>query len=91
VCDRVYKKQGLEKPVAKVLTFITNDGPRGIESAENVSLDELDHNLVIIRLGGHNFDPFRDIIYPYKNILKPKRWWEGSHEVDTPYIKDFNN
>jgi hypothetical protein len=91
VCDRVFEKQGFEKPVAKVLTFVTNDGPRGTESTENVGLDEFDHNLVIISLGGHNFYPFRDIIHPYKNILIPRRWWEGSHEVDTLDIKDFNN
>jgi len=77
VCDRVFEEQGFEKPVAQVLTSVTNVGPRGTESAKNVVLDEF----------GHNFYPFRDIIHPYKNILKPKRWWEGSHEVDTPDIK----
>jgi hypothetical protein len=91
VCDRVFKEQGLEKPVTKVLTSITNDCPRGTKSTENVGLDELDHNLVIVSLGGHSFKPFRDIIHTHKNILKPKRCWEGSHEVDTPYVKDFNN
>jgi len=92
VCDRIFKEQGFEKSVAKVLTSGTNDGPWGTESVENVGLDEFDHNLVIISLGGHSLDPFRDIIHPYKNILKPKRWREGSsHEVDTPDVKDFNN
>jgi hypothetical protein len=74
-----------------VLTLVTNDGLWGTESVENVGLDEFDYNLVIISLGGYNLDPFKDIIHPYKNILKPKRWREGSHEVDTPYVKDFNN
>jgi len=58
---------------------------------ENVGLDEFGHNFVIISLGGHNFYPFRDIIHPYTNIPKPTRWWDGSHEVDTLDIKDFNN
>jgi hypothetical protein len=87
VCDRVFEEQGFEKPVAQVLTSVTNVGPRGTESAKNVVLDEFDHQIVIISLGGHNLDPFRDIIHSYKNILKPKRCWEGSHEVDTPDIK----
>jgi hypothetical protein len=91
VCDGIFKEQRLEKTIAKVLTSITNDGPWGTESTENVGLDEFDHNLVIISLGGHSLDPFRDIIHSYKNILKPKRWREGSHEVDTPNVKDFNN
>jgi hypothetical protein len=91
VCDGIFKEQGLEKSVAKVLTSVTNDGTWGTESAENVGLDEFDHNLVIISLGSHSLDPFRDIIHSYKNILKPKRWREGSHEVDNPNVKDFNN
>jgi hypothetical protein len=91
MCDRIFEEQRHEKLVAKVLTSVTNDGPWATESAENVGLDEFDHNLVIISLGGHNLDPFRDIIHPYKNILKPKRWREGSHEVNTPNVKYFNN
>jgi hypothetical protein len=58
---------------------------------KNVGMDEFDHNLVIISLGGHSLDPFKDIIHSYKNILKPKRWREGSHEVDTLNVKDFKN
>jgi hypothetical protein len=91
VRDGIFKEQDLEKPVAKVLTSITNDCLWGTESVENVGLDEFNHNLVIISLGGRSLDPFRDIVHLYKNILKPKRWREGSHEVDTPDVKDFNN
>lgn len=50
VCDRVFEEQGFEKPVAKVLTTVTNDGPKGTESAKNVGLDEFDHKIVIISL-----------------------------------------
>jgi hypothetical protein len=73
-----------------VLTFIIDDGSGSTESAEDVGLDEFHYNLVIIGLGGHGFYPFGDIIYPYQNVLIPKRWWKGAHEIDTPYIKNFN-
>jgi hypothetical protein len=60
VCNGVLKKQGFDKPVPKVLTSITDDGPRSTESVEDVGLDEFYHNLVIIGLGGHDFYPFGD-------------------------------
>jgi hypothetical protein len=91
VCNGVLEKQGFEKPIAKVLTSITNDGPGSTKSAKDVGLDEFYNNLVIIGLGGHGFYPFGDIIHPYQDILIPNRRWEGSHEIDTPDIKNFNN
>jgi hypothetical protein len=64
VCDRVLDKQGFEKPVVEVFAFITDDGARSTESAEDVGLDEFHYHLVIIGLGGHDFYPFGDIVYP---------------------------
>jgi hypothetical protein len=90
MCDRVLEKQGFEEPVAKVLTSVTDDGLGSTESTEDVVLDEFYYNLVIISLGGHGFYPFRDIIHSYQDILIPKRWWKGSHEINTPDIKNFN-
>jgi hypothetical protein len=89
VCNEVLEKQGFVELVAEVLTSITNDGSGSTESAEDVGLDEFYHNLVIIGLGGHSFYPLGDIIHSYQNILIHKRWWEGSHEIDTPDIKKF--
>ena len=89
MCNRVLEKQGFEKPVAKVLASVINDGLRSTKSVEDVGLDEFYHDLVIIGLGGHNFYPFGDIIHPYQNIFIPKRRLEGSHEISAPDIKKF--
>ena len=89
--DGVLEKQGFEKPVAKVLTSIIDDGPGRTESAKDVGLDEFYHKFVIIGLSGHGFYSLGDIIHPYQNILIPRRWWEWSHELGTPNIKNFNN
>ena len=41
VHDEVHEKLGFEKPIAKVLTFITDDDvPGSTESTEDVGLDE---------------------------------------------------
>jgi hypothetical protein len=90
VCNGVLEEQGFEEPIAKVLTSVTDDGSGSTESAKDVGLDEFYHNLVIIGLGGHSFYPLGDIIYFYQDILIPKKQWEGSHEIDTPDIKNFN-
>jgi hypothetical protein len=84
MCNGVLKKQGFEKPVAEMLASITDDGSGSTKSAEDVGLDEFHYHLVIIGLGGHGFNPFGDIIYPYQNVLIPKRWWKGAHEIYTP-------
>jgi hypothetical protein len=91
VCKRVFEEQGFDEPVAEVLTSVTDDGSGSTKSVEDVGLDEFYHNLVILGLGGHSFYPFGDIIYPYQNVLIPKRWWKGAHEIDTPDIKNFDN
>jgi hypothetical protein len=91
MCNRVFEEQGFDEPLAEVLTSITDDGLGSTESAEDVGLDEFYDNLVIIGLVGHDFYPFGDIIYPYQNVLIPKRWWKGAHEIDTPDIKNFDN
>ena len=44
MCNGVLEKQGFEKPVAKVLTSVTDDGPGRTESIEDVGLDEFYHN-----------------------------------------------
>jgi hypothetical protein len=91
VCNRVLEKQGFEKPVAEVLASVTDDGSESTKSTKDVGLDEFHYHLVIIGLGGHDFDPFGDIIYPYQNVFIPKRWWKGAHEIDTPNIKNFDD
>jgi hypothetical protein len=88
--NRVLKKQGFEKPVAKVLASVTNDGSGSTKFAEDVGLDEFHYNLVIIGLGGHGFNPFKDIVYPYQNVFIPKRLWKGAYEIYTPNIKNFD-
>jgi hypothetical protein len=90
MCNGVLEKQGFEKTVAKVLASIVDDGLGSTKSAEDVGLDEFYHHLVIIGLGGHGCNPFGDIVYPYQNVLIPKRWWKGAHEIYTPNIKNFN-
>jgi hypothetical protein len=85
----VLEKQGFKKPVTKVFASVTDDSSRGTKSAEDVSLDEFHDNLVIIGLGGHSFNPFGDIVDPYLNVLIPKRWWKGAHEINTPNVKNF--
>jgi hypothetical protein len=85
----VLGKQGFEKSVAKVLASVTDDGLGSTKSAEDVGLDEFHYHLVIIGLGGHDFNPFRDIVYLYQNVFIPKMWWDGAHEIDTPNIKNF--
>jgi hypothetical protein len=70
-----------------VLASVTDDGSGSTKFAEDVGLDEFHYHLVIIGLGGHGFDPFGDIIYPYQNLLIPKRWWKGAHEIDTQKSK----
>jgi hypothetical protein len=37
--NKVLEKQGFEKPVAKVLASVTDDGSRSTKSAEDVGLD----------------------------------------------------
>jgi hypothetical protein len=66
----VLEKQGFQKPVAKVLASVTDDSSGSTKSAEDVGLDEFHYHLVIIGLGGHGFNPFGDIVYPYQY---PKR------------------
>jgi hypothetical protein len=73
----VIEKQGFKKSVAKVFASVTDDGFGSTKSAEDVGLDKFHCHLVIIGLGGHGFYLFRDIVYPYQNILIPKRWWKG--------------
>jgi hypothetical protein len=90
MCNEVIDKQGFEKLVAEVLAFVIDDGSRSIKSTEDVGLDEFHYQLVIIGLGGHDFNPFGDIVYPYQNVLIPKRWWKGAHEIYTPNIKNFD-
>jgi hypothetical protein len=89
--NRVLEKQGFKKSVAKVLASVTDDGSGSTKSAEDVGLDEFHYHLVIIGLGGHGFHPFRDIVYPYQNVLIPKRWWKGTHEINTPNVKNFDD
>jgi hypothetical protein len=72
--NRVLEKQSFKKPVAKVLASVTDDGSGSNKSTEDVGLDEFHYHLVIIGLGGHDFNPFGDIVYPYQNVLMPKRW-----------------
>jgi hypothetical protein len=88
--NRVLEKQGFKKPVAKVLAFVTDDGSGSNKSTEDVGLDEFHYHLVIIGLGGHDFNPFGDIVYPYQNVLMPKRWWKGAYEINTPNVKNFD-
>jgi hypothetical protein len=88
--NEVLEKQGFEKPVVKVLASITDNGSGSTKPAEDVGLDEFHYHLVIIGLGGHGFNPFGDIVYPYQNILIPKRWWKRTHEIYTPNIKIFD-
>jgi hypothetical protein len=90
VCNGVLEKQGFEKPVAEVLASVTDDGSGCTKSAEDVGLDEFHYHFVIIGLGGHGFNPFGNIVYPNQNVLIPKRWWKGAHEIDTPDIKNFD-
>jgi hypothetical protein len=90
MCNGVLEKQGFEEPVAKVLASVTDDGSESTKSAEDVGLDEFHYHLVIVSLGGHGFNPFGDIVYPYQNVLIPKRWWKGAHEIYTPNIKNFD-
>jgi hypothetical protein len=88
--NRVLEKQGFKKPVAKVLASVTKDGSGSTKSAEDVGLDEFHYHLVVIGFGGHDFNPFGDIVYPYQNIFTPKRCWKGSHEIYTPNMKKIN-
>jgi hypothetical protein len=88
--NEVLEKQGFKKPIAKVLASVTNDSSESTKSAEDVGLDEFHYHLVIIGLGGHDFNPFGDIVYPYQNVLIPKRWWKGAHEINTPNVKNFD-
>jgi hypothetical protein len=81
MCNGVLEKQGFEEPVAKVLASVTDDGSESTKSTEDVGLDEFHYHLVIVSLGGHDFNPFGDIVYPYQNVLIPKRWWKGAHEI----------
>ena len=90
VCNGVLEKQGFEKPVAKMLASVTDDGSRSIEYAEDVVLDEFHYNLVIISLGGHGFYTFGDIVDLYQNVLIPERCWKWAHEINIPDIKNFN-
>jgi hypothetical protein len=85
--NRVLEKQGFKKPVAKVLASVIDDGSRSTKSAEDVGLDEFHYHL---GLGGHGFNPFGDIVYPYQDVLIPKRWWKGAHEINTPNVKNFD-
>jgi hypothetical protein len=90
VCNGVLEKQGFEEPVQKCLPPSLMMARGVSESAEDVGLDEFHYHLVIIGLGGHNFYPFGDIVYPYQDVLIPERWWKGAHEIDTPDIKNFD-
>ena len=73
----VLEKQSFEKPVAKVLASVADDGSGSTKSAEDVGLEEFHYHLVIIGLGGHGFYPFRDIIDPTKMYSNPKDGGKG--------------
>jgi hypothetical protein len=88
--NKVLEKQGFKIPIAKVLASVIDDGSWSTKSAEDVGLDEFHYHLVIIGFGGHGFNPFGDIVYPYQNIFTPKRWWKGAHEIYTPNIENFD-
>jgi hypothetical protein len=88
--NRVLEKQGSEESIVKVLAFVTDDGSGSTKSTKDVGLDEFHYHLVVVSLGGHGFNPFGNIVYLNQNVLIPKRWWKGAHEIDTLNIKNFD-
>jgi hypothetical protein len=69
----VLEKQGFKKPVAKVFASVTDDSSGSTKFAEDVGLDEFHYHLVIIGLGGHGFNPFGDIVYPYQKYTHTQK------------------
>src|SRR4029450_5357644 len=91
MCDGVFGKQGSKEPITEMFTSITDKRTRSTKTAKDISLNELNHNCVVIGFGSNGLYPFRYIVHRHKYVLMTSRWRERSHEVNAPYIKYLNN
>jgi len=64
---------------------------RGKPKRENIFFQEVYHNFIVIDSTCYDLYPFRDVVNCHKDILVTMRHREGTHEVDAPNIKDFDN
>ena len=69
---------------------VTDDESRHIESWKDYILENPDYYSHVIFRRGYNLDPFQNIVDNNKYVVISKGRRERSHEIDSPYIKDFN-
>jgi hypothetical protein len=89
--DRIFSHKGGEVFIEKMGALITNNRPRIAKTSKNITLKKLDHNFVVIGLGGYRFHPLGHVVHCHKNICVPMRTRKRTHEVYPPNIKHLHN
>ncbi|GJX87424.1 hypothetical protein Tco_0339438 [Tanacetum coccineum] len=69
-------------------TAITNDSTRSSKLGEE-RFQEFHHNSGIVSGEHFCFNPFRQVVNGYENVLIPLRRREWPYEIDAPYVKDL--
>jgi len=77
--------------IAKIFPTIANYCTGKAKMREYILFQEVYHNLVVIGFTCYGLYPFRDVVNCHDDILVSMRHKEGTHEVNAPNIKDFDN
>ena len=91
VSDWILCQKSFEWFVTKVGTTIADYCSRESKARDNVAFQKSYHHLVIIGPTWNCFYPFWYVVNSNQYVLMAKRRGKGSHEVDTPYVKNLNH
>lgn len=87
MCDTIFKHNFSNLVITEMGPTITYNSTRCTKSGKE-TFEKFNNSGVI---GGERlrFNPFRQVIEGHEYILISSRWWEWSHEIDTPDVKDL--
>ena len=88
--DAVFSHYGFKCTIAKIFSAITNDCARKAKTRKYILFQKI-YNFVFIGFTCYYLYLFRYVVNCHKDILVSMRYRKGTHEVDTPNIKTFNN
>ena len=74
-----------------MFSTIADDCTKKAKTREYILFQEVYHNFVVIDFTCYCLYPFRDVVNCYKDILVFMGYRKGTHEVNAPNIKDFDN
>jgi len=89
--DRKFEHKFFKNLIAKMLLPITYNGTWYAKLSKNILFQKLDHYFVVISSTCFDFYPFWNIVDNDKDVHITKKNWKWSHEIYTPYIKNFND